>query len=168
MFDVCLSSFRFHTLGSSPCVAIISVGVAGKMVVSTVLVRTSSISLFIPTLFGLCRRRAVRPLSVLWAICSPVLLGSTYKTGVVRRRRTAPSARRHEGARPLARRGQRHAALLARAVGVAERLWGVLRREHRRRRPRPPPDADGAELIPKPYTERPSALSWLPRAQDHT
>ena len=29
-------------------------------------------------------------------------------------------------------------------------------------------DADGAELIPKPYTERPSALSWLPRAQDHT
>ena len=88
MFDLCLSSFRFHTLGSSPCVAIISVGVAGQMFVPTVLVRTSSSSLFIPTLFGLCRRRAVRPLSVLWAICSPVLLRTTYKTGVVRRRRT--------------------------------------------------------------------------------
>ena len=36
---------------------------------------------------------------------------------------------------------------LARAVGVAQRLWGVLRREHRRRRPRPPPDADGAEPL---------------------
>ena len=64
------------------------------MFVPTVLVRTSSIGLFVPTLFGLCRRRAMRPLSVLRPIRSPVLLGPTYETGVVRRRRTGTEVMR--------------------------------------------------------------------------